>query len=366
MKKAIVTMDYKPDEGGISEYWSHLFSFLPKDQFMLVAPLANIDSDLESVIRIEFFYKKIWPKWLKLFFELKKIIKKFNIYHLVAGQILPVGTVCYLLKKLHYIDSYSLSCHSMDISHLRSHKKLLAKLIFLSANKVIVNSHYTKNLVKKYGYTGTIDIVYPAPQILPAQGIDLSTKYDWLSDQPMLLSVGRLVKRKGVDKVIAALPQIWQQFPTVHYIILGEGQDRDYLTNLIATLPSEQAVKIHLLGQVEVVELVSWYRAADVFVLPSRDIQGDIEGFGMVNIEAATYGLPIIVGQVGGVPETVLNNISGFSIDGNNIELLVDKIIDLLDHPDKLKKMGQIGSDFSKNFSWENSSKILIKSLDVL
>ncbi len=365
MKQAIVTMDYKPNIGGIAKYWSHLFQELSKDDFVLVAPLVDVD-DESGVIRIPFFYKNIWPKWLKLFSGLKKIISEQNIYHIIAGQVLPVGTVAYLLKKLGFIDSYSVSCHSMDIATIKGHKRFLAKIILRSARNIIVNSKYTRELVKDYKVLGRIDIVYPAPQSLPKPSLRLEEEYNWLSAESLvLLSVGRLVKRKGFDRVIEVLPRLWEKYPSLHYVIIGEGAYRKYLENLINQLPTEKQSQIHLLGELDDEDLVAWYGVADIFVLPSRDIGGDVEGFGMVNLEAALHKLPVISGIDGGVPETVLDNITGYTINGNSEDgnELYNKIVSLLDDPAKREKMGTTGYDFAKNFSWAKSAKVLIKNL---
>ncbi len=365
MKRAIVTMDYKPDVGGIAEYWSNIFEFLPKGDFVLVAPLQQgvQYNDIASVIRVPFLYKYIWPKWLRLLSELKVLIRRENIDHIVVGQILPVGTVALLLKKMGYISSFSVSCHSMDIAHISGHKKILAKYIFKNAQHVFVNSKFTKNLVKSYNIKSSIiSIVYPAPKNLPVSKNNMRLD-SGIGDDIVLLSVGRLVRRKGIDKVLSVLPRLWQDYSNLHYIIIGDGEDKDYLQNMIKNLPQDKQSYVRMLGRLSDEELSDWYNVADIFVLPSHNINGDVEGFGIVNLEASLNKLPLIVGQDGGVPETVLHNITGYSIDGNNENDLIDALEKLLKNPEKRTSMGETGYDFAKNFSWQKSAEVIIRNI---
>lgn len=370
MKRAIVTMDYKPDTGGVAEYWSHIFEFLPKDRFVMIAP--NIDTqdiaylcvDQEGVVRVPFFYKFIWPKWFKLFLELKILIRRENIDHIIAGQILPIGTVALLLKKMSYISSFSISCHSMDIAHIHGYKKLLAKYIFKNTSHVFANSKFTKDLVKDYDVpSDIINIVYPAPKHLPVSQSDVRAGNNINEEDIILLSVGRLVKRKGVDKVLEVLPKLWKKYPNIQYVVIGEGEDKNYLQDIIHKLPEENQSRIKMLGRLSDKELSDWYAAADIFVLPSRDINGDVEGFGIVNLEASLAQLPLIIGKDGGSPETVLHKITGYSIDGNDELELLDALEKLYVDSEKRKAMGITGNEFAKNFSWKKSAEVIIKNI---
>ncbi len=366
MKKAIITMDYKPDVGGVAEYWENIFDFLPKEDFVLVAPLQQDAqyNDTAGVIRVPFLYKHVWPKWLKLLFELKVLIRRENIDHIIVGQILPVGTVVLLLKKMGYISSFSISCHSMDIAHIRGHKKILVKYILKNAQHVFVNSKFTKNLVKSYNIKSSIiSIAYPAPKNLPVSKNNVRLNSGIGDDDIVLLSVGRLVRRKGIDKVLSVLPRLWQSYPNVYYIIIGDGEDRDYLQNIIKNLPQDRQSYVRMLGKLSDEELSDWYAVADIFVLPSRDIDGDVEGFGIVNLEASLVKLPVIVGKNGGVPETVLHNITGYSIDGDDESDLMYALEKLLKNPEKRKAMGATGSEFASNFSWQKSAEVIMKNI---
>jgi glycosyltransferase involved in cell wall biosynthesis len=130
-----------------------------------------------------------------------------------------------------------------------------------------------------------------------------------LGGQPILLTVGRMQRRKGQDQIIRALPTILRAFPETKYVIVGplRGWPPDFVETL-RSLAEELGVSQHVLitGEVSKEDLPLYYLACDVFVMPNRLIPpGDVEGFGIVFLEASFLGKPVIGGQSGGVPDAV-------------------------------------------------------------
>jgi len=167
-KIAIVTMDYLPATGGVAVYWANLYKNLPHDRFILVAPETSNLKRNEEVIRVPFFFKYLWPKWLRLIFNLPRIFRQEKISLVIAAQVLPIGTVCYILKKLKFVENYHVSCHGMDLATLKGRKRNLAKRVLLEAQKVMVNSDLTASLVKSLDVSGKkIYKVRPCPNIIP-------------------------------------------------------------------------------------------------------------------------------------------------------------------------------------------------------
>ncbi|MGB0757650.1 MAG: glycosyltransferase family 4 protein [Patescibacteria group bacterium] len=360
---AIITQDYKPATGGIAVYWHELFSRLPHNKYTLIAPSAAEADDGLDVMRIPFFYKLMWPHWLRLLFTLVRLQRKEHFMHMIAGQVLPVGTVLFIGKSLGMLPSYSVSCHSMDISHISGWKRGLAKLILSSASRVIVNSNYTKNIaVDEYGISDTkVHAVTPAPSHVPSTSEVVADK-----NVLTLLSVGRLVKRKGVDTVISILPDLYAEFPDLRYVIVGEGKDKKYLQSLVDNyIPQDKRSQVVFTGRLSDKDLLDYYRDASIFVLPSRNIKGDVEGFGIVNLEASAYGLPVVVGKDGGVPETVIHNDTGVLVDGNNKQEVKDVILDLLKNSSKRSAMGNRGRQYALDFSWDKSASKLDSIYDI-
>lgn len=372
MKKTlIITTDFLPQTGGVANYISNLCQNLPLDQFFLLAqdnggekPVFNYKVKYLALKK----YLKIFPSWLKLFFEAKKIIKTENIKQILACQPLPVGTVALLLKKIYKIP-YILSFHGMDImiSQKKLRKKILIKYIAKNADKIICNSEFTKNLALKYLpiRQKTIQVIYPCSNIsadLNIDSSDLINKYK-LTNKKVVLSVGRLVKRKGFDNAIKALPAILKEFPDLIYVIIGSGAEKSYLQNLIKEKHLEKNVLI--LENINNVDLAKFYNLCSIFLNPARNIAGDVEGFGLVYLEAAAFGKPAICGNQGGEREAVLHNITGIIIDPENIQQISDSVIKLLKSPELAKELGKNGQERVLNdFQWKKQANILDKFLN--
>ena len=162
------------------------------------------------------------------------------------------------------------------------------------ADALLSNSDFTgETLVDLIGVDpGRVELVYPTvdeERFRPGlAGDDLRAGIGVAAGQKLILSVGRLMRRKGFDSVIRALPRLRQQGIDAHYAVIGIGEDREHLRGLAAELGVTE--RVHLLGHVSYEDLPRWYCASDVFAMPNRDIGGDTEGFGLVYLEAAAAG----------------------------------------------------------------------------
>ena len=135
--------------------------------------------------------------------------------------------------------------------------------------------------------------------------------------QRLVLSVGRLQRRKSFDQVIRALPGLVARGIDVHHAIVGIGEDWDYLRGLASELGVRE--RLHLLGHVEPDDLPRWYNACDLFAMPNRDIEGDTEGFGIVYLEANACAKPAIAGLAGGTGSAVQDGLNGLRVDGDSV-----------------------------------------------
>jgi phosphatidylinositol alpha-1,6-mannosyltransferase len=149
-------------------------------------------------------------------------------------------------------------------------------------------------------------------------GADLRAEIGVTQGQRLILSVGRLQRRKGFDNVIRALPLLQRQGIDAHYTLIGIGEDREYLERLAREFGV--ADRVHLLGHVSYDDLPRWYAACDLFAMPNRDIDGDTEGFGLVFLEAAAAGRPALAGTAGGTGSAVVDGVTGLRVDGERVE----------------------------------------------
>jgi Glycosyltransferase len=150
------------------------------------------------------------------------------------------------------------------------------------------------------------------------------------------------VPRKGFDVLLKALPSVIKEIPDLHLTIIGNGEYYDELVRLSHELRVETFVDI--LTDVE--DKTEYWRKASLFVLAAREDGPNIEGFGIVTLEAASFGLPVVVCRSGGAPEAVLDNVTGLIVPPNDPTALSAAIVSILNNPDRTKKMGEAGRKY--------------------
>jgi phosphatidylinositol alpha-1,6-mannosyltransferase len=229
----------------------------------------------------------------------------------------------------------------------RGRKFALMRFVFRHADAVLSNSDFTRDtLVGLLGVDpGRIAVVYPTvdedrfrPGVVAD---DLRASVGATEGKRLILSVGRLQRRKGFDNVIRALPLLQQQGVDAHYALIGIGDDREYLQRLAAELGVSN--RVYLLGHVSYDDLPRWYAACDLFAMPNRDIEGDNEGFGLVYLEAASAGKPAVAGTAGGTGSAVVDGVTGLRVDGERLEAIAGALARLLANPAEAERMGMNG-----------------------
>ncbi|AZQ71218.1 glycosyltransferase family 4 protein [Streptomyces abikoensis] len=164
-----------------------------------------------------------------------------------------------------------------------------------------------------------------------------------LADRPVVVCVSRLVPRKGQDTLIEAMPRILAAVPDAVLLIVGGGPYSDDLRALAAKTGVAHAVRFT--GPVPWEELPAHYGAGDVFAMPCRTRRGglDVEGLGIVYLEASATGLPVVGGDSGGAPDAVLEGETGYVVRGGSAEEAADRIVTLLNDPELRRRMGERG-----------------------
>jgi phosphatidylinositol alpha-1,6-mannosyltransferase len=190
-----------------------------------------------------------------------------------------------------------------------------------------------------------------------------------LTGKKILLTVGNLVARKGHDMVLKALPEVIKHTRNIGYIITGKGPQYNHLQQLVRIHQLQQYVKF--MPQITHHELHKLYRACDIFIMPTRTLKNkqgqptDVEGFGIVFVEANLYAKPVIGGDSGGVPEAIKNGFSGLTVNSEDSATIAKAIIKLLTDDPLAKRLGQQGRERAlEKFDWHKESKKLIKILN--
>jgi phosphatidylinositol alpha-1,6-mannosyltransferase len=198
-----------------------------------------------------------------------------------------------------------------------------------------------------------------------ADTTELRRKYN-LTDEKVVLTLARVIERKGHDQVIKALPQVMKKIPRLKYFICGPWNEAWYLRLqlLVRDLGLENTVIFT--GYIATHQLNELYNLCDVYVMPSRELAGpgDTEGFGITFLEANACEKPVIGGKSGGVGDAIADGETGFLVDPLDTEALAQKIIRVLEDPALARSMGRRGRErIDKGFTWEAVTGKIINSI---
>ena len=164
-----------------------------------------------------------------------------------------------------------------------------------------------------------------------------------LSQKKVIVSVGRLVHRKGQDRLIESMRAIVQEVPTAHLLLIGEGPYREHLQALVKKYALDD--HISFIGRIQYADLPQYICLGEIFAMPSRSrfFGLEVEGLGIVYLEASACGLPVIAGASGGAPDALIDGTTGVVVDGLDSAAIAVAAINLLNNPAQARLMGQAG-----------------------
>jgi phosphatidylinositol alpha-1,6-mannosyltransferase len=238
--------------------------------------------------------------------------------------------------------------HGEDVTGATTSRELhfLARRVLQQAAFVIANSHNTERILLGDWRLPSerVRVLHPGvdtERFVPApRDRSVRARLGW-GERRVVLTVGRLQKRKGHDMLIRALPALRRAVPDVLYAILGDGEERTALEQLVDREGVRQSVQF--LGEADDQTLVRCYQQCDLFALPNRQVGVDIEGFGMVLLEAQACGRPVLAGASGGTAETMRVPQTGRLVPCDGPQELTRVLTELLPQPDLLEGMGAAG-----------------------
>lgn len=371
MKKTlIITLEYPPTVGGIATYVNQFASSLPAEQVVVLAPPIESSSGYEDKQPFRVYRKKllfpkgIWPRWLRLFLHVRRIVKTEHIQHLHVHHLLPVGYVALLMKKLFGI-SYVIFSHGTDIAMAGATpwKRRMARMIARHALQIFVNSHNLQDrlLAVFPEFSSSTTVLYPCPDpdfFLPSpkEKIEKLKEQYALEGKKVLLTVARFDEGKGFPHLIRIMPEILRHNPHIVWMIIGDGSNEKREEIIRAIQQQHLQNIVRFVGKVPHTELKTYYSLADVFVLLTHpDSKGKEEGLGLVFLEAATAGLPIVAGKSGGVEEAVIHGQTGLIVDVlHTPHTIAEAILTLLDDSAYARALGKAGQErIRQEFQWE-------------
>lgn len=304
-----------------------------------------------TVIRL----RNIKDHLLKMYYvrwSLRRIRRRISFDAAVAHTWYPFGVACADL--LRGAEPFVVMVHGNEILNPRFQKPFWKSIMFRTfsaAAQICFISQYTQKRFSSLGFK-----MAPEKETVCYSGIDPTlfqpgpkperlVKKHGLEGALVLLTLGRLVERKGQDQVLEALRLLKKISPDVayRYLICGEGPDEGRLRSLVENYSLEK--EVIFTGYVSEQEKADYYHVSDVYLMLSRERpeQGDVEGFGLTFLEAGACEKPVIGGRSGGVPEAVVDQETGFLVDPVSSKELAERIDILARNPDIGKAMGSRG-----------------------
>jgi phosphatidylinositol alpha-1,6-mannosyltransferase len=373
VKSLLVTSTFLPRVGGRELYLHNVFSHFPPEDMVVVTHdrEGNWQAfDQQSVYRI-LRVNQIGFHWyfrgrrarLKWFAFLGGLCLRERIDVVHCGLTLPDGMSGWLLAKAlgkPYI-IYTFAKEILEPLPTEWHQCNFQRVL-READRIVTISEYTKGKLVQLGVDPSkITMIFPGVDLEafhpdPTAGRAIRARHRLLDGQPVLLTVARLIPRKGHDKVIETLPVILEQVPDVVYLIVGTGPEEDRLR----AHAQEEGVadSVIFVRHVPDEELPAYYNAADVFIMPNREEGTDVEGFGIVFLEANACSKPVIGGRSGGAVDAIADGESGYLIDPYSPQAIAEAAIRLLTDPALARRMGESGRELAqRKFSWERTAR---------
>jgi phosphatidylinositol alpha-1,6-mannosyltransferase len=197
-------------------------------------------------------------------------------------------------------------------------------------------------------------VLHPGVDVERCPGLphaDLRRQIGVNEEQKVIVSVGRLSRRKGFDQVIRCLPRLLAHGLDAHYVVIGLAK---IAVSCRTGARDGRGRRVSFLGHVLAEDLPRWYNAANVVTMPNREIDGDTEGFGMVFIEAAACGKPTVAGTAGGTGAAVVDGVTGLRVDGASIDAVAEALFLLLTDDLLSARLGEGGYLRAiAEFSWQ-------------
>jgi phosphatidyl-myo-inositol dimannoside synthase len=288
---------------------------------------------------------------------LDALVKRDRPDVLHCGKCLPEGLLAWLVKQRRGTP-YLCFVHGEELTLARTSRNLnwLTRHILRGAERIVANSGHSRGILENdWGIAPErIVVLHPGvdtTRFIPAErDPSVRAQLGW-HDRPVVLTVGALQKRKGQDSLIRALPAIRARFPDVLYAITGEGWERSYLEHLVEELGVQGQVQFRGVPSDE--DLLRCYQQCDLFALPNRQVGWDIEGFGIVLLEAQACGKAVIAGKSGGTAETMQVPETGLVVPCEGPDDLAASVIELLSDRPRLAQMGEAARErVVEQFDW--------------
>jgi phosphatidyl-myo-inositol dimannoside synthase len=368
MKVLIPSYDFKPLLGGVAHYVHEIALHLHQEHHAEVTILARQLPESEAFdANVPYQVQRIFsPKTalLSQAFFARQLITELPKNDLVICPLwFPDATATFIAQSFLktklpvHIVAHGSEIFSFENSFKTKVRRYLLvslkKKVFNTCRSVLAVSHFTHNAV--LSETGiAADKVHT---INNGVNVDIYKKnaLSKSSTGQHLVTVSRLVPYKGIDTVLNSLPTVIEQFPSLQYTIVGDGPDLVRLKKIVSDLNLEKnVVFLEKQSQQKIIEI---YNRSDLFIMMSRQEFPDVEGFGLVFLEAAACGTPSIGGNSGGIPDAIEHEKTGWLLPPADHDLLAKKLISLFKDKTQLIQAGEAASLKAQTRTWKTTTE---------
>lgn len=374
MSQLLLSEIFPPRTGGSGRWFWETYRRLPREEYSIAAgrhagadsfdsahdlrihrlPLTLTSWGIRSFAGLKGYCRAIW--------NLRSVVRRDHVNLIHVGRCLPEGVIA-LGAKWWFNLPFVCYIHGEDISTALDSREhtMLVRRVLNNATFLIANSHNTAAMLREtWGIDrDKIHVLHPGVDTnyfspaTPDSVIRASLRW---TNRRVVLTVGRLQRRKGHDMMIRALPIIRRVVPDVLYAIAGDGAERDRLQQLARE--EDVTDYVQFLGEISDEQLLQCYRQCNLFALPNRQDGTDIEGFGMVLLEAQACGKAVLAGDSGGTAETMQVNQTGRIVDCTQPQSLADAVSELLLDDKRRNEMGQEAREWVVDqFDWDSLSR---------
>jgi phosphatidylinositol alpha-1,6-mannosyltransferase len=363
----LVTNDFPPRPGGIQQFVHNLAVRQPPGSVVVYASSwrgsATFDADQPfEVVREKTSVLLPTPRVAR---RAAQIARAYGCDSVWFGAAAPLGLLAAGLRRRAGVRRAVALTHGHEVgwAALPGARRLLRR-VARDVDVVTYLGEYTRvrlarvmgGLTELYRLAPGVDVDLYRPL---ADGAAVRRRHR-LSDRPVVVCVSRLVPRKGQDTLLRALPAIRRRIPDAALLVVGGGPYRPTLQRLAR----ESGVGGHVVftGSVPWQELPAHYAAGDVYAMPCRTRRRglDVEGLGIVYLEASATALPVVAGDSGGAPDAVRDGETGFVVGGRDLPAVADRIVELLADPALARRMGAAGRAWTEaEWRWESQAERL-------
>lgn len=353
MQIGIVTDAFPPEVGGVQTFAHQYVTKLAQSpDVSSVTVLAFVSGENEERDNLSIQRVGDAQTPTKIFKGYKWFTRQsFDVVHTLT--LYPSGVIAALCNHISPDTNTYATVYGLDAMSLADHPILgpVHEFLFNSLDEVLFFSDSTREKTHEaYGMSFPSRRIYPGVPTFERARTDPLTDRDTSTDDFVVLTVARLVERKGISDLIAAVAGL----DNVSLWVVGDGPQRAALETQV---PPAATDRIRFFGEIDHDQLPYIYERADVFSLPSIYLknEGDIEGLGLVFLEAQQFGLPVIGTRSGGIPEAFSDGESGFLVDERSPEQIQDKLTELRDNKERYQAFAEQARKFvAEQFSWES------------